>query len=80
MACDYTQDLPIEKGYEAPYDVVLCMVCLETLCVDVEEYNSRLVKVCSLIKKGGSLLLLSTKRSLLVTTEHTTWVPSSFLN
>ena len=62
VSCDITLDLPIEKGYEGLYDIVICCLCLETMCVNIDEYRSRVVKLSTFIKPGGSLLLLSTKR------------------
>ena len=62
VSCDFTLDPLIEKGYEGPYDIVICSLCLENSCDTVEEYRSRIARFSSLVKPGGSLLLNSPER------------------
>ncbi len=38
ISCDVTQDIFIEKGYEGPYDVVTCLLFLENVATNVDEY------------------------------------------
>ena len=59
VSCDFTLDPPIEKGYEGPYDIVICSLCLENSCDTIEEYRARIARFSSLVKPGGSLLLNS---------------------
>ena len=33
--CDITQDIPIEKGYEGPYDVVMSILCISNACKSI---------------------------------------------
>ena len=60
--CDITTDPPIESGYEGPYNVVICFLILEVSCATIEEYRERAVRLSSLVKPGGTLLLLTTDR------------------
>ena len=60
--CDITADPLIESGYEGPYDLVICFLILEVSCGTIEEYRERVVRFSSLVKPGGTLLLLTTDR------------------
>ena len=33
VPCNITQDPPIAKGYEGPYDVMMSMLCIENCCL-----------------------------------------------
>ena len=57
VRCDVTQDQPIEKGYEGPYDVVICCLCLADACKTKHEFEIAVRKLAALIKPGGVLLL-----------------------
>ena len=59
VPCDISLNPPIENGYEGPYDVVICCLCLETCSNSVDEYRAGIAKLSSLIKPGGSLLISS---------------------
>ena len=61
--CDITTDPPIESGYEGPYDMVICFLTLEVSCATIEEYRERAIRLSSLVKPGGTLLLLTTVRN-----------------
>ena len=34
--CDITADTLIERGYEGPYDVVICLLCVQVCCSSIE--------------------------------------------
>ena len=57
VKCDVTQDQPIEKGYEGPYDVVICCLCLTDACKTKHEFKIAVRKLAAFIKPGGVLLL-----------------------
>ena len=59
VSCDITEDPPIEKGYEGPYDIVISCLCLETSCNNLDEYRAGIAKLTSLVKPGGFLLIYS---------------------
>ena len=59
VSCDITEDPPIEKGYEGPYDIVISRMCLETSCNNLDEYRAGIAKLTSLVKPGGLLLIYS---------------------
>ena len=63
VPCDITQDPPIAKGYEGPYDVVMSMLCIENACLTRQEYRAAVKRTATLVKRGGSLLLYSTVRN-----------------
>ena len=62
VECDLTEDQFIAKGYEGPYDVVICSLVVGVAYSDVEGYATGIKKLASLIKKGGYLLLYTTTR------------------
>lgn len=55
--CDITQDIPIEKGYEGPYDVVMSILCISNACKSNEDFFKSICKLSNLVKSGGYLLL-----------------------
>ena len=57
VRCDVTQDQPIEEGYEGPYDVVICCLCLADASKTKHEFQIAVRKLAALIKPGGVLLL-----------------------
>ena len=59
VPCDITLNPPIEKGYEGPYDIVISSLCLETSCNSVGEYRRGVLKLSSMVKPGGLLLIFS---------------------
>ena len=63
VPCDITQDPPIAKGYEGPYDVVMSMQCIENGCLTRQEYKAAVKRIATLVKRGGSLLLYSSIRN-----------------
>ncbi len=62
VSCDITKDEFIAKGYEGPYDIIQCSLCLDNPFRDLDSYKGGLRKLASLLNKGGSLLLYSTLR------------------
>ena len=63
VPCDITQDPPIAKGFEGPYDVVMSMLCIENGCLTRDEYKTAVRRISTLVKRGGSLLLYSSNRN-----------------
>jgi hypothetical protein len=61
--CDITQDPPIAKGHEGPYDVVMSMLCIENACMTRQDYTAAMKRIATLVKIGGNLLLYSTVRN-----------------
>ena len=57
VECDLMKAPFIEKGYEGPYDVVMCIMALEHTANNLEEHRRSLRRLASLVKKNGSLLL-----------------------
>ena len=57
VGCDVTQDPPIKKGYEGPYDVVICCFCLSTACRTKADCSNAVHRLATLVKPGGVLLL-----------------------
>ena len=53
--CDITQDPPIERGYDGPYDVVVCSLVLEGASNSREEYRCNAARLAKLVKPGGYL-------------------------
>ena len=62
VACDIFEDKFIDESFMGTYDVVMSFLCLETAYKDFEGYQSGVAKLVSLVKKGGYLLLYSTRR------------------
>ena len=63
VPCDITQDPPIAKGFEGPYDLVMSSQCLETACLTQEDYRAAVKNLSSLVKPGGSFILYATIRN-----------------
>ena len=63
VPCDITQDSPIAKEFEGPYDIVMSMLCIENGCLTREEYKLAVQKIAGLIKTGGTFLLHFTVRN-----------------
>ena len=63
VPCDITQDPPISKGYEGPYDVVMSMLCIENACMTRQDYRAAVKEIATLVKRGGNLLLYSAVRN-----------------
>ena len=63
---DFTADPLVEGGHEGPYDLVICFLVLEVSCATIEEYHQRVVRFSSLVKPGGTLLLLTTDKPSIV--------------
>ena len=62
VTCDVTQDPPIQKGAEGPYDVLSTSLCLESCCTSREEYQSVLKKLAGLVKEEGRVAIYSAER------------------
>ena len=58
VPCDITKDLIIEKGYEGPYDVIVCCLCLSASCVTKDDYKAAVSKLLHLLTPGGKIVLL----------------------
>jgi hypothetical protein len=58
VPCDITQDPPIAKGYEEPYDVVMSMLCIENGCLTRQEYKDAVKRIATLVKSDGTLCSL----------------------
>ena len=63
VPCDITQDPPIAKGYEGPYNVVMSMLCIENGCLTREDYKAAVRRIATLVKRDGSLLLYTSIRN-----------------
>ena len=50
----------MEKGYEGPYDVVLEMHCLDTVCAEKKDFMKCVRILDSLLKPGGMFVRFST--------------------
>ena len=63
VPCDVTQpEKIIAEGFENPYDVVMSFHCLEAAYKTLELYKLGLLKLTTLVKEGGYLLLSISKR------------------
>ena len=58
VPCDITKDVIVEKGYEGPYDVIVCCLCLSAACATKDEYRAAVSKLLSLLVPGGKIVLL----------------------
>ena len=63
VPCDITQDPPIAKGYEGPYDVVMSMLCIENGYLTRQGYKAAVKRISTLVKRDGTLLLYTTIRN-----------------
>lgn len=57
VPCDATQDPPIQRGYEGPYDVLLSFLCLPAAAKTEEEYRAVVARVGNLLKPGGKIVM-----------------------
>ncbi len=62
--CDITQDNPIERGYEGPYDVIITIFCLASACKTPEEFVAAVDKLMGLLKPGGKIVIYDSERVL----------------
>ena len=53
--CDITNDPPIERGYEQPYDVVMCTLVMEGASTNCDEYCANIAQLGKLVKPGGKV-------------------------
>ena len=53
---------PRSSFYEAPYDVVMSILCLENVGSDLNDYRRSVRQISTLLSPGGSLILYSTRR------------------
>ena len=63
VPCDITQDPPIAKGYEGPYDLVMSLLCLESACRTRIEYTAAIKRLATMVKSNENLLLYTTVRN-----------------
>ena len=61
--CNIFEENPIEQGYEGPYDVVMSNLCIDGACKTIEEYNTALSKIASLLNPAGKLTMYVTATS-----------------
>ncbi len=57
VPCDATQDPPIQRGYEGPYDVIITFLCLPGASKTEEEYKAVVARVATLLKPGGRIVM-----------------------
>ena len=55
--CVLSQDPPIERGYDVPYDLINSCFCLCVASKSHEEYRQGVVKLGRLLKPGGVLMI-----------------------
>ena len=61
--CDMTKENFIDKNYmNERFDTVMTFCTLESCCTDVNGFKAALKKLSTLVKEGGHLLLISTRR------------------
>lgn len=60
--CDITEDPPVQKGFEGPYDVVMDSWCLAYACETREAYEKGIAKLACLLKPAGTLMIFATRR------------------
>ena len=63
VSCDLTKDPPIDPQHLGPYDILVCSLVINTTSSSIEEYQSQMNRLASLIKKGGYLLLVTCLRT-----------------
>ena len=61
VPCDVTQDPPIPNEYVDQYDVVTDFLCLVSACATTEDYTAALVRLHTLLKPGGKVVLYSSE-------------------
>ena len=59
VPCDATKDPPIAPGYQGPYDLINCSLCLAVAALSIEEYSNYLGRLTKMLKPGGKLFLNS---------------------
>jgi len=57
VPCDINSDPPIPTEYVDQYDIVTDFLCLLCACATREDYVAALVRLCALLKPGGTILL-----------------------
>ena len=57
--CDALSETPMEEGYEGPYDVLLDMQCLDTVCAEKKDFIKCVRILHSLLKPGGMFVRVS---------------------
>ena len=64
LPCDLREEvfIPDAYGNKGSYDIIMSFLCLENCCDDLASYERGFEKLASLVKKGGYLLLCSTRR------------------
>ena len=62
IPCDVTKNPVLSPEYMKEYDIVHCFLCLEAASRTKEEFVAYLLKLKSLIKPGGKILLLTSNR------------------
>ncbi len=82
VPCDATQDPPIQRGYEGPYDVIITILCLPGASKTEEEYKAVVARVATLLKPGGRIVMYEVEdpEKSYYTPHHTWkfhWLPTS---
>ena len=57
--CDVNHDPPIPPEYVGQFDIVTAFLCLSAACATREDYVAALVRLCTLLKSGGKIVLLN---------------------
>ena len=57
VPCDVNSDSPIPPEYVDQYDIVTDFFCLVSACATKEDYVAALIRLCALIKPGGTIML-----------------------
>ena len=57
VPCDVNSDPPIPAEYVDQYDIVTDFLCLVSACATKEDYVAALVRLCDLLKPGGTIML-----------------------
>ena len=57
VPCDVNSDPPIPAEYVDEYDIVTSFLCLLDACATEEDYDAALVRLCALVKPGGTIVL-----------------------
>ena len=55
--CDAKSDKVVAEGFEGPYDIVTCSLCLECVFESVEAITEAIGRISTLVKPGGYFLL-----------------------
>ena len=62
--CDINHDPPIQQGYDAVYDVVMCSLVVEGVSSTIENYCSNLARLAKLVKHGGSIFYFGVENKI----------------